>query len=252
MAPTAAAIARLMGVLRLDTPIVALYDCPPDPTFGPIVEAQGRACCFAYYTRWAAGTTVVVRRGDSDFATPKDGCPGMQRAFGFAESYPPWMASFLTDGANGAPMGEGLKASPELAQQFLDRSRAPQPRGDTLLMGPLRPERWDDVRTVTFFADPDRLSALMTLAAYWSGREDEVATMFSSGCGLMWRELANQDRDRAILGCTDIAMRRHLPPEILSLSVSPARFARMVDYPETTFLDREWWNELLHARKLDG
>jgi hypothetical protein len=217
-----------------------------------MIESQGRACCFAYYGRWSAGATLVVRRSDDDFARPRRGCMGMQRAFGLTSGAPPWMADFLSNGGNGAPMGEGLKASPELAQQFLDGSRSPQPAGDTILLGPLRLERWDDVRAVTFFADPDRLTALMTLAAYWSSREDEVAAMFSSGCGLMWRDLVNQDRDRAVLGGIDIAMRRHLPPEILSLTVSPARFERMLSYPDGAFLNREWWNELLDARKVEA
>lgn len=251
MAPTPESVSRLRQALRLTTPIVALYDTAPDAGFEPLVEAQGHACCFAYYGRWATGTTLVVRRGDDSFASPKHGCPGLQRALGLAPSYPPWMASFLTDGANGAPMGEGLKASPALAQEFLDRAVAPRPRGDSMLMGPLRLERWDDVRTVTFFADPDRVSALLTLAAFWSGQDDEVAAPFSSGCGLMWRELANQSRDRAILGCTDIAMRRHLPPEILSLSVSPERFERMVAFPDGAFLNRDWWRQLLAAHGLE-
>lgn len=250
MPPTSQGLDRLRNALRLATPIVALYDCEPAADFEPLVEARGRACCFAYFGRWAAGETLVVRRGDDSFSSPRHGCPGMQRALGFAESYPPWMASFLTDGANGAPMGEGLKASPRLAQEFLDRARPPRPRGDTMLMGPLRLERWADVRTVTFFADADRLAALMTLASYWSGRDDEIAAPFSSGCGLMWREVVNQERDRAVLGCTDIAMRRYLPPEILSLTVSPARFERMLSFPDSAFLMREWWGDLLRARGL--
>lgn len=249
MIPTREAVERLTRALQLTTPIVALFDTAPGADFAPTIEAGGRACCFAYYQRWVAGETVVVRRGDDSFSAPRHGCPGMQRALGFSGVYPPWMANFLTDGANGAPMGEGLKASPELAAEFLTRAKPPRPRGDTMLMGPLRVERWDDVRSVTFFADPDRLSALMTLAAFWSGGDDEIAAPFSSGCGLMWRELQNQDRDRAILGCTDIAMRRYLPPEILSLTVSPARFEQMLGFPDSAFLNREWWAELLRARR---
>lgn len=250
MTPSTEAITRLCDVLRLETPIVALYDCGPWPGLSALVETRGRACCFAYYARWTAGETLVVRRGDDSFTQPRNGCPGLQRALGFAEAYPTWMANFLTDGGNGAPMGEGLKASPELAQEFLDRAARPRPSGDTMLMGPLDVGHWADVRTVTFFADADRLAALMTLASFWSGRDDEIAAPFSSGCGLMWRELHNQDRDRAILGCTDIAMRRYLPREILSLTVSPARFERMLSFPDAAFLKREWWGELLRSRGL--
>ncbi len=248
MKPDMEKAARLMRALRLETPLVALYDCPPGPGFEPMLQASGRACCFAYYGRWQEEKTLVVSRGGDDFARPSHGCPGLHRALGLSDAYPPWMAHFLTDGENGAPMGEGLKAAPELAAEFLARSRPMTPAGDHLLLGPLRAEAWEAVRAVTFFADPDRLSALMTLAAYWTADPDEIAAPFSSGCGLLWRDLVDQGRDRAVLGCTDIAMRRHLPPDLLCLTVTPARFLRMIDFPPGCFLEKEWWRDLMKAR----
>lgn len=242
-------IERLTKALRLETPIIAIYDTDPSPGFEPMVQAKGRSCCFAYYQRWLKGETLVVKRNGGSFQDPQNGCPGMQNALGLGKGYPPWMAHFLTDGKKGAPMGEGLKATPELAQEFLDRAKAPTPSGDHILMGPIKPAQWDKVKTVSFFVDPDRLAALMTLSAYWSSNPDEIAAPFSSGCGLMWRELINFDRDRPIIGCTDIAMRKYLPPEIMCLSVSPTRFEKMVNFPDEAFLNREWWNDLMNARK---
>jgi hypothetical protein len=247
--PTAEQVRRLLDALQLETPLVAIYDADPSAAFEPIVRAKGRACCFAYYPRWLKGETLAIERSDDDFETPSHGCPGMQRAFGLNAKTPTWMANFLTDGAQGAPMGEGLKASPALAQAYLDRVRPLEPAHGHLLMGPLRLEQWPAVRSVTFLADPDRLSALLTLATYWSSDPDEVAAPFSSGCGLMWRELEASGRDRAVLGCTDIAMRKYLPAELLGLSVTPTRFARMVDFPDGAFLNRSWWKELLASRR---
>lgn len=244
-------IDRLIRALRLETPIIAIYDTTPTSEFEPMVEAKGHACCFAYYPRWLNGETLVVQKNAGSFQNPEKGCPGMQNAFGLGKGYPPWMSHFLTDG-KGAPMGEGLKATPELAQEFLDRAKPPKLSGDTLLIGPLKLTQWDNVKTVTFFADPDRFSALMTLASYWSSDPDEIAAPFSSGCGLMWRELISFDRDRAIIGCTDIAMRKYLPPEILCLTVSPTRFQKMVNFPDEAFLNKEWWNTLMESRQKGG
>ncbi|MBI5487162.1 MAG: DUF169 domain-containing protein [Deltaproteobacteria bacterium] len=245
MAPTTEQVERIRGKLRLDTPLIAVYDAAPGPDFEPLVRATARACCFAYWPRWVKGETLAIERGDDSFTQPTHGCPGAQRAFGLARGgYPPYMAHFLTDGV-GAPSGEGLKATPELAQAYLERSRPPVLRGDSVLLGPLRAERWDAVRSVTFFADPDRLSALMTLAAFWSSEPDEIVATFSSGCGLMLRELEQQPRDRAVLGATDIAMRKYIPRELLALSVSPARFEKMLGVPDGVFLDKEWWGDLL-------
>jgi hypothetical protein len=250
MPPSEQALERLRKALRLTTPIIALYDAEPEESFAPSVEATGSACCFAYYPAWVKGKTLVVRRGEGeDFMKPRHGCPGLQSHFGFRKQYPPWMANFLTDGRNGAPLGEGLKASPALAQEYLDRVAYPAPSGDTVLLGPLRLDHWRQVRTLTFFADPDRFSALMTLAAFWTADPEEIQAPFSSGCGLLWEAFGHHARDRAVIGCTDIAMRRFIPRDLLCLSVTPARFERMVDFPDDAFLMKSWWNELMAARE---
>ena len=39
-----------------------------------------------------------------------------------------------------------------------------------------------------------------------------------------------------------------LPPELLAFSVSPARFEQMLEFPEGSFLYKEWWNGLMESR----
>ena len=248
MPPAQSSINRLVEKLRLSTPIIAIYDTEPSEIFEPIVKATGRTCCFAYLKRWLKGETLVIERGEGGFSDPDRGCMGAQTAFGLKHGYPPFMANCLTDG-KGAPMGEGLKASPELAQEFLDRAVPPALKGDTLLIGPLRIESWESVRSVTFLVDPDRLSALMTLSAYWTSDPDVIYAPFSSGCGLMLRELEAIKSERALIGCTDIAMRKYLPRDMLCFTVSPPWFERMLDFPDDAFLNKSWWNELMDQRE---
>ncbi|MBN2720380.1 MAG: DUF169 domain-containing protein [Proteobacteria bacterium] len=247
---TERAMERFKKALHLTTPIIALYDAAPDESFAPMVEAKGRACSFCYYPNWLKGETLVVRQAEGgSFMNPTNGCPGLQSHLGFQKQYPPWMANFLTDGKNGAPMGEGLKASPELAQEWLEKINYPEPSGDTVLLGPLKLAHWEEVRTVTIFADPDRLSALMTLSAYWSSDPDEVQAAFSSGCGMLWEVFHSHRKDRPVIGCTDIAMRKYIPPEIMCLTVTPGRFEQMVDFPDDAFLMKTWWNDLMDSRE---
>jgi hypothetical protein len=236
---TTRAIERLTTRLRLSTPLIAVYDCPPSEAFAPLVEPAGTVCCFSYYHRWLEGETLVLQKGGA-------GCEGSHRALGLEKSYPSYMAHFLTDGV-GAPKGEGLKASPGLAQEFLDRAKPPEVASGAVLVGPLRPDHWDAVRSVTFLVDPDRLGAVMTLAGYWEA-DNVVAAPFGSGCSFLWRSLNETAVDQAIIGGTDIAMRRYLPPEILTLTVSCARFEKMLAFPDEAFLNRGWWNDLMDYR----
>ena len=100
MAPTSAGIERLTEALRLDTPIIGLYDTDPSPDFEPAVQAKGRACCFAHYPRWLKGETLVVKRAEGDdFMNPTHGCPGLQKHFGFDKknTLPGWPTSSRTE-----------------------------------------------------------------------------------------------------------------------------------------------------------
>ena len=44
-------------------------------------------------------------------------------------------------------------------------------------------------------------------------------------------------------------MRRYIPDYMLTLTVSPARFAKMLTFREESFLDKGWWNDLMKQRQ---
>jgi hypothetical protein len=237
--PTSAAVERLMKKLRLTTPLLAVYDAAASEAFAPVFEPVGDECCFSYYDRWMAGETLALSKGGG-------GCKGAHRALGIERATPPFMAHFLTDGV-GAPKGEGLRATAEIAQAYLDRGKPPAPESGSILVGPLRLEQWDRVRSVTFLVDPDRLAALTTLAGYWSP-ENVVAAPFGSACSFFWKSFNEIEGAQAVIGGTDVAMRQYLPTAIMTLTVAPAHFARMLTVGDDSFLDREWWNDLMEIR----
>jgi|WetSurMetagenome_2_1015567.scaffolds.fasta_scaffold155584_2 hypothetical protein len=238
--PTTATVERLMKKLRLTTPLLAVYDAEVSEAFAPVFQPDSEECCFAYYDRWIAGGTLALKPGGG-------GCKGAYRALGIERGAPPpFMAHMLTDGV-GAPKGEGLRASAEVAQVYLDRGKPPAPASGTVLVGPLRVKEWEKVRSVTFLVDPDRLAALTTLAGYWSA-ENVVAAPFGSACSFFWKAFNEVEGAQAIIGGTDVAMRRHLPTAIMTLTIAPGHFARMLTVPDDSFLDREWWTELMDVR----
>lgn len=238
--PTQDAIDRLMWKLRLRTPLIAVYDAAASDAFAPLAEAEPETCCFAFYDRWLAGETLVLRRGGG-------GCKGAFRALGLEKGGDPnVLAHMLTDGV-GASKAEGLKASADLALAHIQSGTTPAPSFDSVLVGPLRVDRWETIRSITFLVDPDRLAAVMTLAGYWSP-DDVVSAPFGSGCSFLWKSLGEGKGPLAIIGGTDVAMRRFLPTAILTLTVAPSHVAKMLTAPEDSFLDRDWWNELMDTR----
>jgi hypothetical protein len=239
--PTEEAIERLRNYLQLSTPLIALYDTVPSPEFEPLVEPKETDCCFSYFERWMKGETLVVKKGGP-------GCPGGHRGLGLENTSPPFMAHFLTDGV-GAPAGEGLRAAADIAQALLDQAKPVQNKSGHVLIGPLRVDKWELVRSVSFFVNPDHLSGVTTLAGYWSSDRDIVTAPFGSGCSSLLRALGEyDDEDHAILGGLDIAMRRHIPEDMLTVTVSPARFAKMLTFQDESFLYKSWWNDLMRLR----
>lgn len=238
--PTQEKVDALLKVLRIETPVIAVYDSSDTQAFSPIVKSGGMNCCFAYYRRWLKGDTLLLTE-------ESDGCPGGLYHLGLRDTIMPNIEHFLTQGTEEL-RGEGLKATPEIAGEMLDRAKTVNSESGNILIGPLRVDKWDSVKTLSFFVDIDRLAALMTLSGYWSAT-DTVVAPFGSGCSLLWRAVEHYGREKAVIGSTDIAMRRHLPPNILVFTVSPQLFYQMVNVPPGSFLERDWWAELMKARE---
>jgi hypothetical protein len=86
-------------------------------------------------------------------------------------------------------------------------------------------------------------------AQYDSAPEDPppVIAPFGSGC----RELIpfrDFDMPQASIGATDIAMRQHLPPDILAFTVTTPMFSRLCELDERSFLYKPFLQRLRKAR----
>jgi hypothetical protein len=57
---------------------------------------------------------------------------------------------------------------------------------------------------------------------------------------------------QAIIGATDIAMRRYLPPHILAFTVTKPMYERLCALDERSFLYKQFWGDLRKARKVDS
>jgi hypothetical protein len=220
-------------------PPVGLYDAPDPTRFEPLVApSQGRwACVFMFYDRWLKGETLHLTRGNF-------GCGGAGAyLFGVSTRTREEYIEFLVG-------KEGLKAEGELMGQWLDQTRPYQPEHPHVLLGPLRDEQYDCLKTVTFFVNPDQLSLFVTGAYYHTGPSNPpVATApFGSGCGLLAALFSGLDQPKAIIGGTDIAARKFLPPDILAFTVTKPMYERLCTLDERSFLGKAFWQDVKKAR----
>ncbi len=221
-------------------PPVGLYDAPSTAPFEPVVSpAPGKhVCLFAFYESWLEGKTALITR-------EVHGCGGCGRQMFGVDARPKGeFIDFLYE-------QEGLKASRELMEAWIDLSVTYDPRNEFMLMGPLNPDQYENLLSITFFVDPDQLALMVYGAQYHAapGDPEPVLAPFSSGCGQLINEFHDREKPQAVIGATDVAMRRFLPPDILAFTVTRKLFENLCSLDERSFLYKPFWRNLRKARE---
>jgi len=235
--------AYLISRIGLTIPLIGFYDAPDTSPFEPLIKPEPgkRACIFAFYRQWLQGKTLHITKEIS-------GCRG---AGHWVFNKVTWsredFVKFLAD-------DEGLKASHALTNKWLDYNQPYRQEYPNILIGPLREDQYTYLKTITFFVNPDQLSALMLGAQYNSAPSDPppVIAPFGSGCMELVPLFQDFNIPQAIIGATDIAMRQYLPPNILALTVTKPMFKQLCALDEQSFLYKPFWKRLRKARGFDA
>jgi uncharacterized protein (DUF169 family) len=195
------------------------------------------------------GVLARVRKGSSlCFDVDSIGCAGGKRYTGFHSEISPTFEHFLSCGLPGKFEGERYKKSPEIVREMLKiapKFTAPArfivfKRFDKL-------DEQDDPASVIFFATPDVLSGLFTLANFDEIEPNGVFCPFSAGCGpiVQYPFLENgSERPRAVIGMFDVSARPYVPKETLTFAVPMNKFLRMAGNMEESFLITHSWDKV--------
>lgn len=234
--------ARLLDRTGIRTPLIGFYDAPDIAPFEPTVKpkSNSRNCTFSFYQQWLAGKTLHLTK-------EAFGCGGAGRCmFGLETRQRDDFIKFLAD-------EEGLKASHDLMNQWIDFNPSYQPEHPNILIGPLKSDQYGYLKSVTFYVNPDQLSLLMIGAQYHSspGDPQPVLASFGSGCMQLAPLFKNLSVPQAMVGATDIAMRQYLPPDLLAFTVTRPMFERLCSLDERSFLYKPFWQRLKNARGLN-
>jgi len=234
-------LTNLLKKTGITSPLIGFYDAPDPSPFEPLVRPkEGKwACTFMFYNKWFEGGTLHLTKDNF-------GCGGA----GY------WLCGVETrkreDFVKFLAEDEGLKSSKELMNRWLDYRETYRQDHPNLLIGPLKEDQYECLKSVTFLVNPDQLGVLMLGANYNNAPDDPPAVIapFGSGCGLMLPLFDDLSIPQAMIGATDIAMRRFIPPDILAFTVTKPMFEQLCRLDEKSFLYKPFWQNLRKARGL--
>lgn len=172
------------------------------------------------------------------------GCAGGKRFSGFSAQLRPNFEYFLSCGIPGKLEGERYKKSPELVRSLSTEHPPFKAPAKYLVF-----TRWDmldpleDPLVVVFFATPDVLAGLFTLANYDLATTQGVITPMGSGCSsAVAYPLEETTKDqRCVLGMFDVSARPSVQPGVLTFAVPMQRLLAMLDNMDESFLITPSW-----------
>ncbi|MEI7663550.1 MAG: DUF169 domain-containing protein [Bacteroidota bacterium] len=174
------------------------------------------------------------------------GCGGARRYLGYTDKMRPDFEYFLSHGIPGKMEGERYIREPEMVREMMAGMRCIPANGRYIIFkrfDQLTPD--DHPVAVIFFAKPDVLSGLFTLANFDQPDGNGVIAPFGSGCGAIvhqpWFQ-GEQENPKAVLGMFDPSARPCVPKDTLSFSIPIKKFETMVGNMDASFLVTDTWN----------
>ncbi len=183
-------------------------------------------------------------------------CFGGKRYLGFTEEVMPDFEYFLSCGILGKLDGERYKKTPQLVKEVMKHSVSFKAPARFIVF-----KRWDMLKesdepeVVIFFAEPDVVSGLFTLANFEEAEPNGVFTPFGSGCATIVQYPyleKGSDRPRSVIGMFDVSARPFVPEKTITFSVPMNKFVRMVDDMDDSFLITDSWQRVRKRIRSSG
>ncbi len=181
-----------------------------------------------------------------------DGIENKEHGKELAEKIKPFMRAEAYDNFL---HGERYIKSPSLVKNFLASLPLTEIPKQYVVLKPLDDvdARKEKPQTIIFFVNPDQLSALVVLANYGRGDNENVIIPYAAGCqtiGIYPYREAESDTPRAVVGLTDLSARLYIRKQLgdnhlMTFSVPIALFNEMEQNVSGSFLERHTWQSLL-------
>lgn len=223
-----------------EPPVAFFYSAAPPPGMHAEPKSRGWRCFIADIGR--------ARRGESlCLDGPALGCG--KRFCGFPAPRPPNFEYFLSCGIPGKTAGERYKRTPEIVGRLLENWPTWQAPGAYIVL-----KRWDalaeadEPEAAIFFAAPDVLSGLFTLANFEETDPFGVVAPFASGCAavIQYPFLENRrENPKCVLGMFDVSARPCVGAGELTFAAPMRKLERMIANCEESFVTTAAWEKVL-------
>jgi len=223
-----------------ELPIIFYYAAEPPAGLKAAPPSKGWHCFVA--------DLAVVRKGKPlCLDEPALGCG--KRFCGFRVPQRPNFEYFLSSGIPGKLEGERYKKTPAIVKQLMEKWPEWQAPAKYLVL-----KRWDSLvetdrpEAVVFFAKPDVLSGLFTLANYEETDPFGVIAPFSAGCGtvIQYPFLENRkENPRCVLGMFDVSARPCVQADELTFAAPMKKFTSMIGNLEESFVITRSWQKVM-------
>jgi uncharacterized protein (DUF169 family) len=222
---------------KAELPFVFFYS--PDPGTAALAnEKKDHSCIICELAKVRKGKSLAYNEFNLR-------CGGSLRYFGYAKGMRQNFEYFLSCGIPGEMEGERYIRTPEMVREIMKKMQTIPTDGKYIIF-----KRWDKLEEndepegVIFFAKPDVLSGLFTLANFDQVDGDGVIAPFGSGCSSIvfktWHENAKEN-PKAVLGMFDCSARPCVPKDTLSFSIPFKKFLTMMGNMDESFLITETW-----------
>ncbi len=239
---TSIQLKEFMNLSGIDLQPVGVFDVVDPSPFAPFADPE--QCIFSHFSAWQEGKNTIINSENA----AAFGCPGAAYWLCGIHSMPREATIDYLFGQ------EGLKASAKIMSQWMETHPPYTPENNAVVISRMDTAAADDhteqLKTVTFFIRPDQLALLVTGGEHLNGSPENqpVSSVYGAGCGQMLSHFKTFDSPQAMIGGTDIAIRKHLPPDILAFTVTSTMLKQLLNLNESSFLHKTFWNELKAKR----
>lgn len=253
-----------LGIYYTDTEPEEGYSPKPRRLPAAAEEARGEVDFGAVFADFACAMGLVWRARNKKtaayFDPERQGCLGGAFYLGYLKPQLEVIAHYVSTGYPGVMEGERFLASPEDVRRFFETVDPRPAPARFCVFKPLSlftPGETPEV--VAFFARPEVISGLHTMAAFVSGDPEVVAAPFGADCShvVTWPlHYLAQGKLRAVLGGWDPAARKFHRPDEMSFSMPWELFQSMLRrWPESFLTTHSWTTvkkKIAHSRKVWG